>query len=429
MDPSKGSVVPTPTLAVLPAIIAQHIDAAAELRATRSALLRAPNVNPYRLAAHDERLRAHLDGVSVAGEHGYRFAQRAAASSALGQMFVLGVAAIERRDREQMERLIALVDDIRDAERAIVSAVGWVSARSLEGLAATLLTSLDAKQRRVGIAACGSHGVDVGPALGKAIESADPGVRVRALRAAGQLGRLDCRQSCLAHLDDAESHCRFEAARSGALLGAGPAAAASLGSIAEEGGACAPDALQMLVFAASRDDARTVIRRLTTRSARIRQATQAVGWSGDIGAMDWLLHHMSDDLLARVAGEAFTTITGAQLAPTNLERAEPGKFDAGPNDNPDDDNVAMDPDDGLPWPDVAKISAWWSANRSRFTAGTRYFMGAPPTREHCIDVLKNGFQRQRMAAALHLCLLDPGTPFFNTAAPAWRQQRLLAKMH
>jgi hypothetical protein len=50
------------------------------------------------------------------------------------------------------------------------------------------------------------------------------------------------------------------------------------------------------------------------------------------------------------------------------------------------------------------------------------------TREHCIDVLKSGYQRQRILAAHYLCRLNPGTPLFNTSAPAWRQQRLLAKM-
>jgi hypothetical protein len=43
-------------------------------------------------------------------------------------------------------------------------------------------------------------------------------------------------------------------------------------------------------------------------------------------------------------------------------------------------------------------------------------------------VLKTGHQRQRILAAHYLCLLNPGTPLFNTSAPAWRQQRLLAQM-
>jgi len=57
--------------------------------------------------------------------------------------------------------------------------------------------------------------------------------------------------------------------------------------------------------------------------------------------------------------------------------------------------------------------------------GRRYFMGAPVTREHCIGVLTRGRQRQRSLAAHYLCLLEAGTPLFNTAAPAWRQERWL----
>ena len=64
----------------------------------------------------------------------------------------------------------------------------------------------------------------------------------------------------------------------------------------------------------------------------------------------------------------------------------------------------------------------------RFQKGTRYFMGQPVTKEHSINVLKTGYQRQRILAAHYLCLLEPGTPLFNTSAPAWRQQRLLAGM-
>jgi hypothetical protein len=47
-------------------------------------------------------------------------------------------------------------------------------------------------------------------------------------------------------------------------------------------------------------------------------------------------------------------------------------------------------------------------------------------REHCIDVLKNGYHRLRTLATHGFSLLEPGTPHFNTSAPAWRQRRLLA---
>jgi len=106
-------------------------------------------------------------------------------------------------------------------------------------------------------------------------------------------------------------------------------------------------------------------------------------------------------------------------------RPQPEDFEPGPTENPDEEAVELDPDEGLMWPDQEKVQEWWVANAGRFQPGQRYFMGAPVTREHCIDVLKNGYQRQRILAAHHLCLLEPGTPLFNTSAPAWRQQRLL----
>ena len=132
--------------------------------------------------------------------------------------------------------------------------------------------------------------------------------------------------------------------------------------------------------------------------------------------------------MARLAGESFSFITGLDLADLDLETEPPKNFRSGPTDNPEDDNVAMDEDDGLPWPDPEKIQAWWDVNHLRFEPRVRYFMGERVSVEHCKQVLRKGFQRQRVAAAEYLCLLIPGTPLFPTSAPAWRQQRWLRQM-
>jgi uncharacterized protein (TIGR02270 family) len=89
----------------------------------------------------------------------------------------------------------------------------------------------------------------------------------------------------------------------------------------------------------------------------------------------------------------------------------------------------MDQDDGLPFPNSERISRWWDANVGRFSPGTRYFLGAPLSRETALTALKEGFQRQRILAAHYLCLLEPGTVLFEWRAPAPRQQRLLAAMN
>ena len=160
----------------------------------------------------------------------------------------------------------------------------------------------------------------------------------------------------------------------------------------------------------------------------VRALIRGIGAAGDPHYVPWLIQQMSDLKLTRLAGESFSLITGLDLAALDLERKPPENDEFGPNDDPDDNNVAMDEDDSLPWPEPDKIAAWWQTHGARFAPGTRYFVGEPPSTAHCRSVLKTGFQRQRIAAAEYLCLLQPGTPLFNVAAPAWRQERLLAQM-
>jgi hypothetical protein len=51
--------------------------------------------------------------------------------------------------------------------------------------------------------------------------------------------------------------------------------------------------------------------------------------------------------------------------------------------------------------------------------------GRPITGDWLEDVLRNGYQRQRAAAALELSLLRPEQPLFNVRAPGRRQQEIL----
>src|SRR4029077_11797659 len=91
----------------------------------------------------------------------------------------------------------------------------------------------------------------------------------------------------------------------------------------------------------------------------------------------WLIEQMNFLVLARVAGEAFTMITGIDLAYDDLEKNAPEGFEAGPTENPEDENVEMDPDEHLPWPDPALIQKWWTKHQTPFQKGTRYLVGKP----------------------------------------------------
>ncbi len=413
---------------VVPVIVAQHLDDAAALRSVRSVLVRAPHVRLLHLGRNDERLTAHLDGLSVASGHGVKASQAALESPGVGELFIAAVLAIEHRDAAWLDRLLSLLDALPDAPRALASAFGWVAPALLRGLTATLLASESPRSRWLGIAACAQHRVDPGAALGAAIDQADPRLRTRALSAAAELGRVDLMPACQAGLKDEMVASRLAAARSAALLGDRADAVEALRTLALQPGAAQHEALALALFTADTEASRTLVKQLASGGAPLRTLIKAAGWAGDVQVVPWLLKHMRDDAQARVAGEAFSFITGLDLAYLDLDRKPPDQVVSGPNDDPSDDNVALDEDESLPWPEADKLGAWWKTHGGRFAPGTRFFAGEPPSVSHSLAVLKSGFQRQRMAAAHYLCLLKPGTPLFNIAAPTRRQERLLAQM-
>jgi uncharacterized protein (TIGR02270 family) len=411
----------------IPHIIQQHAEEAAHLRHMRSNLASAPHVKLHHLRRLDDRLAAHLDGLAVAGEYGSNVCEAALESPGVGEVFAAAVRAIMEKDERRLDKLFSLVDAVPKAQPGLISAFGWVSAPYLEGTVATLLTSMEPFRRQVGITACVMHRVDPGAVLTQSLTYSEPQLHARVLRAAGELGRRDLLASCLNVLEDEDTGTRFWAAWSAMLLGNREKVVKVLESFVLLPNVYRARATRLLLKALDLPSAQQLLKTIA-QDPNKRLVIQGAGIAGDPYYIPWLIKQMEDLKLTRVAGESFSFITGLDLAYLDLERKPPEGVEFGPNDNPEDDNVAMDEDDSLPWPDPEKIQVWWEANKSRFTNGVRYFMGERVTREHCIHVLKEGYQRQRIAAAEYLCLLEPGTQLFPTSAPAWRQERWLAKM-
>jgi len=414
---------------IVPTILAQHVEETSFLWVQRGVAVRAPNVFLHELARHDDRIIAHMDGVRIAGQAGLQVFDARLAAGDAGAMFAAVVLALEERNKDRITALLSAGETAGPLQKGLISGFGWTSARFLQGTAMQLLAGVSAFARLVGIASCAMHGADPRQSLNAAIEDSEPALRCRALRAAGELGRTDLLRPAVEHGHDSDPACAFAAAWSAVLLGNRGASLETLIALGMDlGGHKGESALGFALQAMNMGAAHAMLRSLAETPGRARWLVQGSGIAGDPAYVPWLLKQMRDVQRARAAGQSFSLISGADITALNLGAQPPENFESGPNDDPDDPNVEMDPDDGLTWPDVVKIEKWWRENSSRFAPGTRYFMGAPVTREVCIDVLKNGYQRQRIIAAHYLCLLEPGTPLFNTSAPAWRQQRLLAKM-
>lgn len=416
---------------ILP-VVMQHVDDAASLRQLRSVMLRAPHVQLHRLARLDERLLAHLDGVEQAGPVALEMLMQELASPSVGAVFALSVAAIRSQDSSLLTKLVALVGALPEMEPAWLSALGWVSAQDLKGTVRALLGSKVAAHRVWGLTGCAMHQVDPGPLLVQALRDVDESVRSHAWLVAGVLGRRDLADEARQALAQHRS-----AAWALALWGEGHQASVLevLTAPSPGGPLVCEAAARLATLAAPLDWGRAQVRSLAdqavTSPLHMRRMMRMAGWIGDPQVVPWLIHHMADDVWARLAGEVFSMITGMDLdlhdlARRNGDEPESGASgSSGPNDDPANEQVGLDEDESLPWPDQQRVQAWWAANAGRFVAGQRYFGGQVPSVAHGLTLLRTAGQRQRVMAAEHLCLLQPGRKLFPVAAPAWRQSRWL----
>jgi uncharacterized protein (TIGR02270 family) len=244
------------------------------------------------------------------------------------------------------------------------------------------------------------------------------------LRAAGELGRTDVKDEVKEALSATNQPCRFWAAWTYTLFGEEAATQVLWDTATREG----PFRERAATMAVRRMDGPTAVDwvyRLACASPDLRVPLSAATAAGDPLLVPWLLEAMRSEEGARLAGRAFTMLTGVDLRAEELATLPPHGRQLGPTDDPADDHVAVDPDEGMAWPDPAKVSDWWCRHRGEFQAGTRYVRGVPVTIAGLERVLRTGDQPARTAAAVELSLREPGRAVFEVRGPGFLQRRNL----
>ncbi len=411
-------------------IILEHASEVSSLRTHRIFAVFAPSSELVSLRRLDQRISAHVDGLCVAGETGWELARGELKWKEAGEVFAAGVLAFESGDAGRIDEVLRVAAGNVELQRGVISALGWLEYEQAAPHIARLCGSELRSQRRIGIAAAAVHRKDPGKALEAALGSGDRLLRARACKAVGELGRRDLVPLMQAELGSAEAGCRFWAAWSTALV-AGYGGSSFGGAVevlqrfAAEAGTYRERALQVVVRRMALESAHRWLERLGRTAGGDRMVVVGAGVTGDPAVVPWLMEQMAIPKLARVSGEAFSLITGADLAYEDLDRKKPDDFEAGPTEDPADNDVAMDADERLPWPDVTRIAGWWAKRQGEMRPGVRHLLGKPITAEWAERVLRIGKQRQRAAAALELALLRPGSVLFEVRAPGFRQQELL----
>jgi uncharacterized protein (TIGR02270 family) len=392
---------------------------------TREVVARGPNGRLIDLARHDERLEAYLDAMRV-----HRAALEAAVQEehdrgAPAADFMLASLALMTEGSDFFATLGEADAQPSDVP-AVIAALCWAE-RSAATRAVNELNAAAAPLcRAVGIAALGARRADPGGRLATSLSDPSPLVRARACRTAGQLGRADLMTRLHPGLGDADPECRFWSAWAAARMGAAEPLE-TLADIAWNNRTRAGRALDLLLRRFALPEANAWLRGFARLPDRKRDLIRATAIVGDPLYLPWLIEQMADPATARIAGESFSTITGVDLAYRDLDLRPPSDFQSGPNDDPADENVALDEDANLPWPDPARIGAWWVANRPRFSPGTAYFLGVPKADADWLEALSDAFQRQRHAAALELAIRQPDKAMFEVRARGRLQRQLIAR--
>jgi uncharacterized protein (TIGR02270 family) len=407
-------------------IISTHVEEASFLWLLRDAAVTEPHYTLTDLKDLEERIDAHLDGLRVAGNMAWPLCEAGLQHREPGEVFAAAFTALDKARQDWLDLTLEVVHDAPECTSGLVSALGWLPKEKLQGFVVNWLKSEEALLRQIGLSACAIQRVDCGGYLTLGLRDCDAAVRARALRSIGELRRRDLLTAVTEHMDTEESTCRFWAAWSATLLGDTKGISA-LQPFFEIEGEFQQHSLILGLRAMDKVSAVNWVRAHSKLPGFERAIIEATGTVGDPVTIPWLISLMQKPQYSRLAGESFTMITGVDLAYEDLDGDQPEGFEAGPSENPEDEDVAMDLDEELPWPDHHKISQWWDMNQERFTSGERYLTGSPITHEHCLKVLKNGYQRQRRAAAIELALLNPEQPLFNTSATAKHQMQLLGE--
>ena len=289
----------------------------------------------------------------------------------VGEVFAAGYIALDSNRKDWLAPFVEVVGVAPETSKGLISALGWIPQKKLEGHVVEWLRSVNSLHREIGLGACAVHRVDCGSYLDQAIADDDANVRARALRNVGEVRRRDLTHLLGERLTDKDETCRFRAAWSSTLLG-DSRGVAGLQELVVSSNKYREQALNLALRTMSATAAIKWVRELNQNTEFRRIVIQATGIIGDPVSIPWLIDKMKESEMARVAGEAFSMITGVNLAYEDLETDWPEGFEAGPSENLDDEDVAMDPDEDLPWPAPDLLSKWCAEHQHSYARGRRY---------------------------------------------------------
>ena len=383
----------------------------------RSMALDQPHYTLADIAGMEHHLAASLKGLTTSIDLGWECSEPALSLGEPGEQFTATVIALHTHDVRRIQTVVETGLNDPRATPGLISALGWLPGEIAQPWIERLLKGKDLNHKYLGVAACSIRREDPGELLTGILKRDDcrqhAKLHARALRLAGELRRRDLLPQLQTSLGATEPPFAFWANWSSILLDQRDLVK-NLRPFVLKPGPYRARAIQLAFRVLPIEQGREWISALAKDPGSVRAVITAAGVLGDPHAVNWLINQMTDLEHARLAAEAFTLITGIDPDKSKWTPA-PQRIPV-PSDNPDDNDIGLDEDQNLPWPDTEKIATVWRNHGANFKAGQRYFLGKAITPEWLKHRIIEGNMRQRHAAALELALIDPPSRFINTRA-------------
>ncbi len=401
----------------------RYADDASFLWGLRSIAVNRPNYTAQDISELDNRIDSLTDGLMCTPEESWLVCDAALAIQQAGEVFAASVLAFRSLDVFKIQRVVEVGLSDNHACKGLISAMAWLPGRLVHSWIKKFLTSKDLNHKYLALAVCGARRENPREFLEVILQREDciahQKLHTRALRLIGELKRFD-----LAHVlnvamlsDDADTV--FWANWSTILLG-DKSAAMNLQEVVLKNNNHQLRAIELVFRVLPLDVARTWISLLAQDPVNSRLVIQATANLGDPQAVNWLIAQMRLPAMSRIAGEAFTTITGIDLQTNKLALEELPDLNNLLPEASEDEGVELNDDEYLVFPDVNKVAAIWQKYQHRFISGQRYFMGqvlslSSETSERLRQIYATANQRQRRMAALELALVEPSQFLLNYA--------------
>ncbi|KGJ92048.1 TIGR02270 family protein [Colwellia psychrerythraea] len=391
----------------------------------RSISVNQPHYYLNDLAELERRIDANLDGLMCDFSQAWEICLPELELEQAGESFTAAIIAFRSRDVDKIKHVITHAFSNDDTFKGVVSAMAWLPKNLTKEWVERFLYSKDLNHKYLALAVYSSIRKSPGDILQEFFQREDclshTKLLIRLLRVVGELKLYTYVNQVQKLAQHDEPEIAFWANWSLVMIGEHKQVIPLLNFIQEES-SWQQLGIQTIFKVLPIDQSRQWISQFSQKPDMIRSVIKATGVLGDPHVIPWLIDKMNTFDTAKVAGEAFSLITGIDLDRYELTIEQPEDITIVPNDNSDDDNVDLDEDENLPFPDVSKINHAWLRYRDRYTAGKRYILGIevaqrnPATIAKLNNALQSVTQRQRASVALTLALLDPQSPYVNVKA-------------